>query len=86
MGIERKILVEVTLPSSGTAFDVFVYPLSPVSEVINLLVGAIQDFSWGYYQGDETSLLCFKENGVPLDINRTIVENGLKNGSKLILI
>lgn len=86
MGVEGKILVEVSLPASGATFDVFIYPLSPIHEVIPLMIGAIADLSRGYYQSDEASLLCFKENGAPLDINRTAVENGLKNGSKLLLI
>lgn len=86
MGVEGKILLEVFLPSAKNSFDVFVYPYAPVHEIILLVSSTFSELSNGFFKGNNETLLYFKDSGKQLDINLSSYENGLKNGSQLIMI
>lgn len=82
----EKILVEVVLPSASTSYDVYIPLSSPVSEVLFLVSNLLGELSSGYFKADNATVLCDAETGNVLNINTTVFESGLKNGSKLLLI
>ena len=82
----HKILVEVYNPASDNSYDVFIPLKSPVYEVVYLLSTTISELSQGHYIATEQTILCDRMTGNVFDINKTIEELGLKNGSKLMLL
>ena len=46
----------------------------------------ISRLSGGVYEADPACVLCDRESGAILNINMTVWELGLRNGSKLMLI
>lgn len=82
----EKILVEVILPAANKTYDVYIPLASPVSEVLKLTAALLSDLSNGYFQADTKTVLCDYETGNILNINVTVAESGLKNGSRLLLI
>ena len=82
----HKILVEIYNPASNQSYDVFIPLKSPVYEVVYLLSITITDLSQGHYMATEQSILCDRKTGNLFDINKTVEELGLKNGSQLMIL
>lgn len=81
-----KILVEVYIPVLSRSYDVYIPALTKLHEVESLLAAAIAELSDGYYTASPDSLLCDRTSGMLLDINKSALELGLRNGSRLMLI
>lgn len=81
-----KILIEVRVPAMNTSYDVFVPQISPMYEVLELVKRAINTLAGGQYSATATSVLCFARTGSIVNINLSVHELGLRNGSKLMLI
>ncbi|MDF2820871.1 MAG: hypothetical protein K0R15_1312 [Clostridiales bacterium] len=82
----NKILVEVYLPVADISYDVFIPTKSKLFEVLPLLSKSISELSGGLYLATEDTILCNYNDGAIYNINLSVEELGLKNGSKLILI
>ena len=82
----EKIIVEVYVPSAEEKFDIFIPLTSKMSEIINLVIAALNEFVDGKYKKTKDSILCEAETGKIYDINKSVQELEIKNGSKLILI
>jgi hypothetical protein len=81
-----KILVEVYVPASSQKHDVFIPLQSKCHEVTYLVANTASELSEGYFRADRNTVLCDRETGKVLDVNQTIKELQLKNGSKLMLL
>ncbi|THF73922.1 methyltransferase [Cohnella fermenti] len=81
-----NILVEIYLPVAGRCFDVYIPLTSRLHEVEVLLAKAFMEVSGGYFVGSPDSVLCDRESGTVLDINKSALELGMCNGSRLMLI
>lgn len=81
-----KILVEVYVPVLEKSYDFFIPLQSQMSDVLELMKRGIADLTGGEYISNEDSFICHKENGAIININKSVVELGLKNGSRLMLI
>jgi len=81
-----KVLVDVFLPAANRSFDVYIPSKMKVHEATRLLSGIVSDLSSGYFIADENTELCDRRSGDSLDVNRSIEELKIHNGSKLILI
>lgn len=82
----KKVLVELYVPIIGKSYDVFIPNTSPMSQVTELLKKAAQELSGGRFIPTEESAVCYRENGSVLNVNMTVYELGIHNGSKLMLI
>ena len=82
----KKVLVEVFVPVIDAKYDVFIPNTSQVSEVLELLKKAVADLSGGRFIPNDETALCYRENGAIINVNMTIRELGIHNGSKLMLI
>ena len=82
----KKVLVEVFVPVIGESYDVFIPPTSQMSEVLELLKKAITDLSAGRYVATSSTSICYRESGSIININMSVYELGIHNGSKLMLI
>ena len=81
-----KILVEVFVPVLNTSYDVFIPLQSPMHLVLNLIKKAITEMSDGRFIANESTTLCHREDGTIININLSVFELEIKNGSKLMLI
>ncbi|QCJ44174.1 methyltransferase [Bacillus sp. S3] len=81
-----KVLVEVFIPAANQTFDIFLPLKSKLHEVVLLVGNTLTELSQGYYTGTEQTVLCDRHTGEIFNINNTVEELGLKNGSKLMLL
>lgn len=82
----KKVLVQVFVPVIDTQYDVFIPNTSQMSEVLELLKKAVTDLSDGHYVPTGETAICYRENGAIINVNMTVCELGIHNGSKLMLI
>lgn len=82
----NKILVEIFLPAANKSFDVYIPLDSQMSEVLVLVSAMLSELSEGKYNAMNSAVLCDAVSGIIFNINMTIAELGIKNGSKLMLI
>ena len=84
--LNNKALVEIFIPATGSTFDAFIPLESKVGEVLTLLSNALTDLSTGRFIATSSTVLCDANTGTILDINMTVADLGIKNGSRLMLI
>ena len=82
----NKVLVNIYVPILNVAYDVFVPVQLQLFEVIGLVKKAIADLSEGRFIPSEETTLAFRSNGSILNVNRTVYELNIGNGTKLLLI
>lgn len=82
----NKVLVEVYVPVLERSFDIFIPLHSPMFEVLELIKKAVQEMSDGRFLTNENTAICYRENGTILNINLSVYELEIRNGSKLMLI
>lgn len=82
----EKVLVEIILPAANTSYDVYIPLASKMSEVLFLVSGLLSDLAGGKYKANTDVVLCEATSGSIYDINKTVDELGLHNGSRLLLI
>lgn len=81
-----KVLVEILVPAAEKSFDVFIPQTSKMSEIVALTSKALSELSNGKFKPDSTSIICDAKTGHIFNINASIYELEIKNGSKLMLI
>ncbi|MBR2589514.1 MAG: methyltransferase [Clostridia bacterium] len=81
-----KVLVEIFVPVANTSFDVFIPQTSKMSEIVQLVSGTFTELSGGKFKANAESVLCDAKTGDIFNINLSVYELGIHNGSKLILI
>lgn len=82
----NKILIEVYVPVAEEEYDIFVPANLMMSEVIRLISKVITELSEGLYDAGSDAVLCNREDGTIYNINLSVDELGLRNGSRLMLI
>lgn len=81
-----KVLVEVYVPVLDRSFDIFIPLRSPMYEVLELIKKAVREMSDGHFEADANTAICHRENGTIININLSVYELEIRNGSKLMLI
>ncbi len=84
--ISEKALVEIIVPAAGEKYDVYIPLASRMSDVIKLVSQALSDLSNGKYKATDEAILCDADTGIIFNVNMEVVELGIKNGSRLMLI
>jgi len=82
----KKYLVDVYVPAIGIHYDVYLPTRKQVGEAMGLLIKMVESLSSGSYKGTENSILLSGYNGIPLNLNDTIHDVGIRNSTKLILV
>lgn len=84
--LEKKVLVEISVPSVGRKFDVYI-PLDCKMYLVNEMVASsIGELSEGRFLPSKDSVLCDAETGIIFNSNKYVDELEIKNGKSLILI
>lgn len=81
-----KILVEVFVPLLDRSFDIFIPLQSSMYEVSELVKKAVVEMSDGRFKANENTVVCYREDGSIININLSVYELDIRNGSKLMLI
>lgn len=82
----EKVLVEVFLPASNQSYDIFIPQTIQMGEVVQLVSKSLSELSGGKYKTDPTAILCDRKTGKVFNINASVYELQIKNGSELVLI
>ncbi len=82
----RKVLVEIFVPASNHRYNVFIPEFSKMSEIVLLVSNALSELSNGKFKADASSVLCDADSGQIYNINASVRELQIKNGSRLMLI
>lgn len=81
-----KILVEVYLPAAQKTFDMRIPADSKMGEINQLTAAIAAGLSDGSFRDSGESVLVNAESGVMYDVNMTVQEQGICNGTRFILI
>lgn len=82
----NKILVRLYVPTVEKEYDIWIPPNRRVHTVIKLIVRAINELTNGEYSPKKFPMLYDKKTAELYDINLTIGETSIRNGSEIILI
>ena len=82
----NKVLVKLYVPIIEQQYDVWIPINKKVYKVINLLIKTVNDLCGGNYRPIKTPLLYEKSTAKIYDINLSVKDNNIKNGSEIILI
>lgn len=82
----KKYLVDVYVPAIGIHYDVYLPTRKQVGEAMQLLIKMVESLSSGSYKGTANSTLIKAHNGIPLNLNDTVYDAGIRNSTKLILV
>lgn len=82
----EKILIQVRVPAINESYDMFIPRSLLVFEVLELMKKVVNILSKGRYEAGEGGVLCFADTGSIVNINLSVAELGIQNGSKLMLI
>lgn len=81
-----KVLVEVYVPTLKTAYDMFLPVDAMMHDVLKLIKKAVTDLSNGKFIADDNTIICYRGNGAIININLSVFELDIHNGTKLMLI
>lgn len=82
----NKVLIELCIPVTGKTYDIMLPKTLSVAQAKELLTTFFEGGSGGGYLPDEHTLLCSMETGRVYNVNSSVEELRLRNGSRLMLI
>ncbi len=84
--MNNKILVEVEVPLIEKKYDVFIPINKKIGTVKSLIEKSLVDLTDNAYISKEEYNFFSKDTGQIYDVNSTVRDTDLKNGSRIILI
>ena len=84
--MNNKILIELEIPLIEKRYDLFIPINKKVGTVKNLIENALVELTDSAYVPKDDSNLYSKETGEIFDVNKTVRDTNLRNGSRIILI
>ena len=82
----NKILVSIYVPALEEHYDFWIPINKKIYKIILLLIKIINESSGDYYRPTTMPLLYDKLTAKPYDINMTVKDNQIGNGTEMILI
>lgn len=82
----KKILIEVYLPAAGKTYQIWVSAEAYVYQVTELLLELFQKMRMDAFLPNQNSVLCDRMSGEILPPGQMMVEAGVRNASRLMLI
>ena len=83
---KNKILIELEIPLIEKNYDLFVPINKKVGTVKSLIEQSLVEITDGAYTPNEASNFYSKETGNIYDVNQSVRDTDLKNGSRVILM
>lgn len=82
----NKILLEVYIPSIEKEYDIFVPVNKKIGTIKKMIETGITDLTDDVYSISDDTNLYSKDTGNMYDVNVSLIDTDLKNGSRIILI
>ena len=83
---KNKILIELSIPLIEKNYDLFIFFNKKVGTVKKLIEEGLLELTDHNYIIKQDSNFYSKETGEIYDVNKTVRETDLKNGSRIILV
>ena len=83
---KNKILIELEIPLIEKKYDLFIPINKKVGTIKNLIENALNELIDNEYEIREDTNLYSKDTGEIYDVNKTVKDTDLKNGSRVILL
>ncbi len=83
---KNKILIELEIPLIEKKYDLFIPINKKIGTIKKLIEQALIELTDGAYVMAEDTNFYSKEQGIIYDINKTVRDTDLKNGSRVILL
>lgn len=84
--MKNKILVEVEVPMLERTYDLYIPVNKRVGTIKKLIEEALSEITYNTYKPSDSTNFFSKETGVIYDVNQTVRDTDIKNGSRVILI
>lgn len=84
--MKNKVLVELLIPEIEEKYDIFIPINITIENLINLITKSIKEIMGNIDENDSNISLYSGETGKEYDINQSIRETDIRNGSKIILM
>ena len=84
--MNNKVLVEVIILLLEEKYEIYIPINRRISSVIKLIEKALKEMTNGYYPVKDDTVIIDEKSGSVYDINITVKEAKIVNGSKIILI
>ena len=81
-----RVLVNLNVPTIERKYNLWIESDKTIYDTIKLMVKGINELNEGYYTPQKMPLLYNKDTGTMYDINLTIKEANIKNGTEIILM
>ena len=82
----NKVLIKLYVPLIDKKYDIWLPINKKICNVTKLLVQVVNSLTKGYYTSTNVPTLDDKETAEPYDMNKTVKESNIVNGTELILI
>ena len=83
---KNKILIELEIPLIEKNYDLFVPINKKIGTIKKLIEESLVELTDGAYTPSEASQFYSKETGNIYDVNQSVRDTDLKNGSRIILM
>lgn len=84
--MNNKILVELEIPLIEKKYDLFIPINKKIGTIKTLIENALVELTDEAYVPKKDTNFYSKETGEIFDVNKTVRDTNLKNGSRIILI
>ena len=81
-----RVLVKLYVPIIEEKYDIWLPTNKKIYNIIISLTKAVNELSMGYYTPIKSQMLYNKLSSTPYDVNITVKESDIRNGTELILI
>ena len=84
--MNNKILIELEIPLIEKKYDLFIPINKKIGTIKRLIENALDDLTDNAYVPRDDSNFYSKETGQIFDVNKTVRDTELRNGSRIILL
>ena len=84
--MNNKILIELEIPLIEKKYDLFIPINKKIGTIKRLIENALVDLTDNAYVPRDDSNFYSKETGQIFDVNKTVKDTELRNGSRIILL
>ena len=84
--MNNKILIELEIPLIEKKYDLFIPINKKIGTIKRLIENALVDLTDNAYVPRDDSNFYSKETGQIFDVNKTVRDTELRNGSRIILV
>ncbi len=83
---KNKILIELEIPLIEKKYDLFIPINKKIGTVKEIIEKSLIELTENEYEIKEDTNLFSKDTGLIYDVNQTVRDTDLKNGSRIILL